>query len=122
MAGLFDELEKSRPLIGSEKIRTSRGPNKGMVSTERTRTILMPDGMWANINSLWMQPSGTITDLGHWNDDRLGMFAQHYELKLGVRYPRFKTLSDALNAARARSKSGGAASGNSLLMYVRPQK
>lgn len=118
------DYEDLRPLKPGEKIKTNRGPKKGMYSTERVRTVQNPDGSWMNVNSLWMSKDGTVTDAGHQSDDWLASYAQAYEKKAGVKYDRHANLEEAIAAAKARSAAGGAGSGKPLtrpLSAIKPK-
>ena len=114
----MDSYENLRPLRPGEKIKTNRGPNKGMYSTERVRTVQNPDGSWMNVNSLWMGRDGTVTDVGHQSDDWLASYARAHEQRAGVKYDRFDSVEQAVAAAKARSKAGGAGSGKPLVSRV----
>ena len=80
----------------------------GSQSTERTRTVQTPEG-WANVPSLWFNGHGYM-DMEEYSDDELSEFAQGYEQDTGVKFPRFRSVEEAVAAAKARSAKGGALS------------
>ena len=79
----------------------------GSRSTERTVTFEM-DGKFVNVPSLWMGKYGPVrlTDQEH-----IYRVMDDYERGTGKRFKRFNSIEDALDVARKRTISGGAASG-----------
>lgn len=94
-----------RPFRAGEKVNNA----DGSYSTERTVTVQMPDGGWANVPSLWMGPNGPVDmkAMGM-NDDAIAQAAGVFERKNGTRFVRFGNIDQAVSAARARSEAGGA--------------
>ena len=91
-----------RPLAKGEYRQNADGSR----STEITITERI-GGTFANIPSLWMS-GGKIVEF---TPDRAIQAATAYEKRTGKKFPRFKTVKDAVSAAAARSKRGGAGSG-----------
>lgn len=110
-----DDLENLRPLKPGEGIKNVKGPSRGTVSTERSRTVQNPDGTWMNVNSLWMNDkTKTISDYRHLDDDQIAAMGRAYEAKSKTKYQRYSKLEDAVTAAQERTKAGGANSGAPL--------
>lgn len=92
-----------RPFNPGEQVNNA----DGSYSTERTRTVRVGDG-WINVPSLWMGPNNQPADLAPMSDDFLSTFATHYENQTGSKWLRFKSIDEAVAAAKARSAQGGA--------------
>ena len=81
----------------------------GTISTELSVTVQHPDGSWMNVPSLWMTRNGP-RDFGT-DEDAILDAADYYERKTGKKFPRFRTVDEAVFEAESRSKRGGAGSG-----------
>lgn len=79
----------------------------GTYSTELLRSVIMPDGSFANVPSLYMAPGGPIQMPDSMSDDQLAGIAKRLEDAGVASFPRFKSMDDAINSAIARSRSGG---------------
>jgi hypothetical protein len=86
----------------------------GTISTERSRTVMDPYGQYMNVPSLWKDENGKVYDLGQISDDELSNFASYYELKAKQPWKRFKSVDEAVSAAKQRSSEGGAFQGSGL--------
>ncbi len=95
--------QEVRPLAKGEHRQNADGSR----STELTITEKIGDS-FANIPSLWMS-GGKIVEF---SADRAIEAATAYEKRTGKRFPRFKTVKDAVSAAAARSRRGGTGSGS----------
>jgi len=84
-----------------------RQNDDGTHSTELTITEKIGDG-FSNIPSLWMS-GGKIVEF---SNQRAVDAAMAYEKRTGKRFPRFKSIPQAVSAAKARSNKGGAGSGS----------
>lgn len=87
----------------------------GSISTERSRTVMDPYGDFINVPSLWKDENGKTYDLGQMSDDELSNIASYYELKAKQPWKRFKSVDEAVSAAKQRSNEGGASQGTGLL-------
>lgn len=96
---------KLRPFKPGEFVKNS----DGSVSTERTVTITDAAGNFVNVPSLWIGPNGNVIDLGE-REDWIATALQQYEGGKPV-FPRFKTVDEAVSAAKARSDGGGGSQG-----------
>lgn len=77
----------------------------GGPSTEVSITENSPDGRVWNIPSLWWTKEGKPMLLP---PDQAVKVADEYERLSGKRFPRFSDIDTAVDAAKARSKKGGA--------------
>lgn len=85
----------------------------GTRSTERLRTVPMPDGSWANVPSLWMGDDGQPFDFGA-DEDSISAYADLVERMVGKKFPRFRNAEEGIAAAKKRSDGGGAFQGSIL--------
>ena len=85
-----------------------RDNGDGSVSTELTVTNDAPDGGYWNIPTLWWDKSGQPVEMP---DVEAQKMALQYEQATGKKFPRFKSVDEAVSAAKARSAGGGAESG-----------
>ncbi|MDF2143197.1 hypothetical protein [Paenirhodobacter sp. CAU 1674] len=83
---------------------TARDNGDGSFSTEIVITTESPDGQIWNIPSLWWREDGTSIELPQ---EQAIALARRYEQTSGKRFPRFKTISEAEQAAVRRSDAGG---------------
>jgi hypothetical protein len=97
-------MPQIRPFIPTE---FRKNPD-GTVSSEILITVQDPLGRWVNIPSLWMMPSGPVQLPEHLS----ARTAFDYEQRTHTQFPRFSKLTEAIDAARARSKAGGASTGS----------
>lgn len=81
----------------------------GSYSTERTVSAALPDGLWINAPSLWMSSEGPV-NFGM-NEDAIVETALAYERRTGTKFPRFKTVEEAIKASKSRSARGGVYTG-----------
>lgn len=85
-----------------------RQNSDGSQSTEISRTVQTGEGEFANVPSLWFGDGVGPQDFGSETDDQLALRATNYEAKSGKKFPRFKTVDEAVTVAKARSDAGGA--------------
>jgi hypothetical protein len=94
-------LPRLRPFVAGEFIENEDGTR----STELTVTQQTKDGQWVNIPSLWKGPKGPVQ---FQPDDETGLnMALNLFEKNSKPLPRFKTLEEAVAAAKAASEQGG---------------
>ena len=82
-------------------------PN-GMKTTERLASEESPDGKVWNIPTVWFDSETGKPRLLPLN--KALSAAASYESRTGKAFPRFDNIESAVNAAKARSKKGGATS------------
>lgn len=95
--------DKIRPLNDKEFVQNKDGTR----STERTITVTHPkinSGKPTNIPTLFVV-KGQVKEFK--NEDR----AVDAAINTGVKFPSFKSIPDAVNSAKQRSKQGGASQG-----------
>lgn len=78
----------------------------GGSATEYLASETAPDGGAWNIPQIWFDSETNKPTL--LTGDRAWNQAADYEYKTGEKFPRFKSIEEAVEAARGRSKSGGA--------------
>ena len=94
-----------RPLIPGEYISNPDGSR----STEITRTFQTESGEWVNAPSLWM---GNFGHVRMDSEEDIYRTMKAYEASTGKKFPRYKTVEEAVSFAKARSNRGGVFSGS----------
>lgn len=92
-----------RPFEPGEKVDNE----DGTYSTERTVTVPIGD-QWFNVPSLWMGPDGPV----QLSEDQALDTAERYMKEKRVTFPAFRSVDEAVAAAKTRSKNGGASQGS----------
>lgn len=85
---------------------TPKDIGKGGLTTEYLRTEYAPDGSVWNIPSVWWDDEGNPLEIT--DPKMLVELADTYERHSGKRFPRFRSIEDAVRAAKGRSAGGGA--------------
>ena len=99
------EFYALRPSMPGEYISNPDGSR----SSELTMTFRTESGEWVNAPSLWVGKSGHVKlD----SEDKIYPVMKNYEATTGKKFTRYRTVEDALSAAKIRSNKGGAFSGS----------
>lgn len=115
MTAFVDDTPKASQSIRPFNSGERRPNSDGSYSTEISTTWELPDGKWVNVPSLWMAKNGPVQFDADDEEAILGAM-KAYEAESGKPFPRFASEGEAVKAAKARSASGGAGSGQSIVI------
>ena len=91
----------------------------GSKATEYLASERSPEGRAWNIPQIWFEEkTGKARFL---SGDRAWNAAEDYEKSTGRKFPRYDTIKDAVSAAKARSKGGGASKNPLAITGMRPK-